>query len=403
MTSVLLCGTAIADSTARRAGIVHNNTTGGWNSGTASFRDQLISSAGTMQNMRVLLTVAPGVGTSYVFTLYKNGSATALTVTISGTATTGSDTTHTVTVAAGDALRWEYTVTGTPATTRPSLSVEYVGDTTNESQILGSNPDTSLSGGATTQYLPLSGTGLPTTVEQSSRQLIATSGTIKKMYVNADGAPGAAKTITFTLMVNGSATALTCNMSGAAATTANDTSNTVSVSAGDTVSMRVSYSGAAIGTSFINFGVTFLASTANEFPIIAGTSADPSTSATNYCDLVASDNESFSATENQRQAVGSVWYVKNMYSKVTTAPGAGKSWALKLRQNAADTALTNTISDANTTANATTTITLALYDALSVSFTPSGTPTSSAEIYWAFTGTFVTPTVATMVPNSMIM
>lgn len=399
MTSVLIGGQGVADSTARRQGVVGG--AGGWNSGTATNFDQLVTSAGTLQNLRVLLTVAPGSGKSYTVTLYKNGSSTALTVTVSDLATTGSDTTHTVSVAAGDKLRIEYTTSGTPTSTQMNTSVEYVGGTTDESQIMGCTGSTFIAGSGADEFVGVSGENVVSSADSISRQLIGTAGTIKNLYINADSVVSAGSII-FTLMVNGVASALTCTMN-VASSTANDTTHTVAVAAGDTLSLRIDYTGLT-GVSVINYGTTFLASTANEFPIIGGTSGDPSTSATNYNSLVASNNRTFVTTENQRQAVGSVWYVKNLYTKVSTAPGAAKSWKVTFRKGAADTALVNTISGAGTTtANFASTITLALYDAIDLSFTPAGTPSSSGEFYWGLTGTFVQPVVATSASTFLMM
>lgn len=392
MTSVLLGNQGTADST-NRTGVVVGGA--GWSSPASnSYLDQVISSAGTLQNLRVLLSVAPGSGKSYTVTLYKNGSSTGITVTISDSATSGSDTTHTVTVAAGDKIRYQYTTSGTPATTQMNCSLEYVGDTADESQIMCCGPSGFLSGGATDQYIPINGAvSAAGGSDQTSRQLIATAGTIKKLYVVADANVAVGKTVTFTLVVNGTPSALTCTMS-AGSSTANDTTHSVTVAAGDTLSLLVDYSGVSTGISLINVGCTFVASTPGDFPLIGGTSADPSTSATNYHALNGADSRSFVTTENQRQACASVWYIKNLYTKVSTAPGSGKSWSIKLRKNAADTALTNSIADAATTANAASSITLALYDALTISTTPSGTPTGSGEFYWAMTGTFSTPSTA---------
>src|SRR5262249_46610352 len=62
--------------------------------------------AGTLKNFYLRTSGAqPGTG-SLVFTIYKNGSSTALTFTISAGAAAGtfSDTSHTVSVSAGDRM-----------------------------------------------------------------------------------------------------------------------------------------------------------------------------------------------------------------------------------------------------------------------------------------------------------
>lgn len=63
----------------------------------------LLATNGTLKNLRIKVSTSPGVGQTYTYTVMKNGVATTITCTISGAAaTTASDLTHTVTVAAGD-------------------------------------------------------------------------------------------------------------------------------------------------------------------------------------------------------------------------------------------------------------------------------------------------------------
>ena len=65
------------------------------------------------------------------------------------------------------------------------------------------------------------------------------TGTISHLYVYSGGAPGSGQTYTCTMMVAGAASALACTISGAASNEASNTTDVVSVAAGQTVSMRV--------------------------------------------------------------------------------------------------------------------------------------------------------------------
>ena len=60
--------------------------------------------AGTVANLYVQLSAAPGTGRTWTATLMKNGVATAATCVVSNTATSCSDTAHPVTIVAGDKL-----------------------------------------------------------------------------------------------------------------------------------------------------------------------------------------------------------------------------------------------------------------------------------------------------------
>jgi len=64
----------------------------------------LMNAPGKLSNLYVALSVAPGGVVSRTFTVRKNGVATALAVTITGAATTGSDTTDVIAYAAGDLI-----------------------------------------------------------------------------------------------------------------------------------------------------------------------------------------------------------------------------------------------------------------------------------------------------------
>jgi hypothetical protein len=71
---------------------------------------------GTLSDLRVELTTAPGTGASWTLTVDKNGSATALSCTIPVAATTCGDASL-VTVVAGDTLDLDVTPFGAPALT----------------------------------------------------------------------------------------------------------------------------------------------------------------------------------------------------------------------------------------------------------------------------------------------
>ena len=81
---------------------------------------RLITSAMTLKAMDVDLNAKCGAGASVIFTVYKNGSATAMTVSCPDNY--GGEYTGDVSVEAGDVLSLRYDETGTP-TTRPSVCI----------------------------------------------------------------------------------------------------------------------------------------------------------------------------------------------------------------------------------------------------------------------------------------
>ncbi len=71
----------------------------------------------TVSGLYVFTTTAPGSGHTQAWTIYKNNSSTALTCTISDTAVTANDTTHSFTCAAGDYLELQIVMGGSATTT----------------------------------------------------------------------------------------------------------------------------------------------------------------------------------------------------------------------------------------------------------------------------------------------
>jgi hypothetical protein len=85
-------------------------------SGTESNVSIPFPTAGTVSNLQVYVTTAPGIGTSWTLTVNKNGSATALTCSIAGVATSCTDASL-VTIVAGDKLDLDVTPFSSPALT----------------------------------------------------------------------------------------------------------------------------------------------------------------------------------------------------------------------------------------------------------------------------------------------
>lgn len=100
-----------------------------------------------------------------------------------------------------------------------------------------------------TRYVPLNSAGAGDTPSATDPSADASgiedlvwvapyAGTVRNLYGRVSTAPAAGQTFTLTVMKNGAAQTLTCQFTDAGVT-ANDTSNSFSVVAGDRVSMRV--------------------------------------------------------------------------------------------------------------------------------------------------------------------
>ena len=98
-----------------------------------------------------------------------------------------------------------------------------------------------LLGIGTTTYLPPNNTSSNLiTVEAAgaTRCPLTRSTTLQNLYVVVTPAPGSGKTTTVTLMTNGNASAIVASVVGTA-TNANDTTHTVSVSAGTEIGVKI--------------------------------------------------------------------------------------------------------------------------------------------------------------------
>ena len=396
MTSYKLCTFGgMAQNVTRYAPVSAGDGSTSWKATEAPV-EEIVGSAGTFKNLYVEVT-ALASGQTATFTLRVNGADTALTLTITGTTTTGSDTTHTVTVAAGDIVSLKAVTSATSGGTgQIRVSMDYTGDTANESLLMGREDAPTADG-----YCGVDGwTDIDAATFTVAKQLIATAGTVKKFYVRLDTAPGVGSTNTFTVYKNGSATALTITVSNLDVT-GNDTSNSFTVAAGDKLAIFKDESAVAANTAFC-WGMVFAATTDGEFPIVAGTGADPSNAATNYNTLTVMNDCAWDTTEDFRWNAGRASWITNMYVECTTAPGAGNSYTYTLRNNAADTALSVAIAEAATTGNDTEAsgVAIANFDNLSVSSVPVSTPTQPAEISYGFTVTMTNPAPDTFTPTS---
>ena len=94
--------------------------------GTETIDKQFVCpKAGTIGDLFVRLSLAPGAGKNLVITVRKSGADQALTCTISDAAVIGNDITHTFTVAAGDYITISANLTAGATAQLVSASVSY--------------------------------------------------------------------------------------------------------------------------------------------------------------------------------------------------------------------------------------------------------------------------------------
>lgn len=237
--SALLFGTGQTDSAQTTE---YGCIQGTWGWGASANGDRLrglVSTSGTLSNFYLNLDAAPGAGTSQTFTVYKNSVATSLAVTVSGTNTSGNNTSDTVSVVAGDTLSVVKTQSGTPAATRLAGGIKFTPTTNGESLIIKGTDDSLPTSGTTNDCV--SGDVFDNTTEKDYFGLVSENATISKLYVALSGAVGGTSR---TIALRKTTFPLTTVNSGVGATITNpdseasDLSNTVDFAPGNAMNYQ---------------------------------------------------------------------------------------------------------------------------------------------------------------------
>lgn len=95
-----------------------------------------------------------------------------------------------------------------------------------------------LSTTAVTTYCQVTGTVAASSTASLVTMIASRAETFANLYVANSTFPGTGNSHAFTLMVNGTATNITCTISGGSATTCNDTAHTAAIMAGQTMYVR---------------------------------------------------------------------------------------------------------------------------------------------------------------------
>ena len=196
---------------------------------------------GEIDQLHVYTHFAPGssAGNGYSVTLYVNGVATALTCSVLHTDQTANDTAHAVSVSAGDKIYWGIGEVGSASGSFwGPIGARFTADVDGESIYTGVSSDAPSA--VTVEYAgPLGGIGTwGSSSYEDEKVCLFEEMTLKKFYVGLSAAPGAGNDRKFTVRVNLAtpASGLEVEISDSD-TSGNDTSNDISLSDGDEVSI----------------------------------------------------------------------------------------------------------------------------------------------------------------------
>jgi hypothetical protein len=219
----------------------------GIDGGSAFVNTSVVSAPGTITDLDVMLTIAPGGATSRTFTILKNGvmqdgsgGTPDTRVVLTGSSLAGSSS-FSLAVAAGDEVRLTQTASGPPAATVCSFSVKVDSTTDGYSNLCGFNAN--FLPGTTAYSIPVVAGSWGAT--ESAELLIGPLSTI--ILKNFHARSGSAVTNqTYTTRKNSANTSIAANLT--AATSGSDLVNTATLGSGDVWSLQCAGDGGFLRT-----------------------------------------------------------------------------------------------------------------------------------------------------------
>lgn len=335
----------------------------GWSSSTG--HRSPFGVATYISNFKFVCASAPGSGKTWTVTLLLDGVATDISVAITGTNTDATDSTHTLLVLPGQAITVQVTPTSSPSI--PAEVYWYCDAHTADAQPITSYEGSAISN--TTVYTSLWGDSDTTTTEGQVSIVVPCDGVLSDLYTYSPSTGN--NSLTATVVKNGSDTSLASTIAANTNYGVGDTANSVSVSAGDLISVKLST--LATNTLYVAFGLAFTPTTAGDGFIGFGANNVLNNSATEYTKPAGS--MSWGATETEKDArIGDGFVATAIYARINQT--ANGTFTFTLRKNASDTALTVAVTG-TTVGSGTDSIDISDGDEFSIKAVPSDTPTGS--------------------------
>jgi hypothetical protein len=301
----------------------------------------------TITDLKVMVDTAPGAGKSRTFTVRKNGADTGVTCTISDT-NTSAVFSGSVSFTAGDLICLSSTPSGTP-TAPGNIFWWLFASTTGSKFLIMGGTDSNFSATADNFTNPF---GSSSSITSATNQdvVVPTGGSITKAAVAVSVAPGTGKSYAVSMRVNNTTDALTTTV--ADTNTSATATGSQALSAGNSITIKCHPSGTPASTR-IAWCFTFVPTTDGEAFFGYGAGTPLATSGATY-EQPLGVGAVQPTTESLAYLKLPACTIKSMYVRIPTAPGVGATRTFTWRDNAADSALTVTISGTNLTGNDTT-------------------------------------------------
>lgn len=328
------------------------------------------AAAGTLSDLVVRLPAALTGAQTWAFTVYKNGSATGLTVTVDSGGLVKPDHVHTVSVAKGDTVSLQSVPSGTPtAQTVIQASMVFAGTVAGEGALFAA-----CALGTTANFFAPGCASASNSTEALRSGVMPTAGDISELYVDLSAATGAGTTRTFTLRKNGADTGLTVTVNNGDTLPKAATPTTVSWVAGDVISIGQTVSGTP-ATASAQIGVNWKPTVDGEGLAFGVWNGAPSTSAAAYANLRGASSAA-ETTETNAYNIAPVAVTIDLFrADISTAAGASKHRVFTVRKNGANAGAGVDINGGSAVSGTDgTDISLAEGDLVDVVTTPSGTP-----------------------------
>ncbi|MEE8240105.1 MAG: hypothetical protein V3R16_02455 [Nitrospirales bacterium] len=392
---VIVAGTASnMSATATQFQFVHGGGDQAWGA-TFNVREATVPSAGVIDDFHAEIQAAPGSGNRYRFTLFLNGSATAVACDIThpdlGCTDTTGDTSFSV--SANDEIALQVDPNSVPATRRSRWAFDFTPTTADDYWILGDAGQTGTT--ETERFFGLMGAqSTVETVQTQRQQPVCEAGVIGPLHVRMSTAVINTTTVTYEIEKDtGSgfasfSPAISCVIDSDATAPGDiecSDADTGMVNAGDLLSITQVATGTLLNNA-VNWSLGWDPTTAGRFMMMGSNDDALNTSGTTEekIILVTADGQMNPAASTIAMSTTRSMTVHNIYTVINTAPGSGNSWVFKLRSVGATTFDPNcAIENTATACNDTDSLTVSDDDDLSFQTDPNNSaPDANSGTGW---------------------